>query len=174
MASNHGIKSVTNVIYFNAILYNAEKIERIDEKLQPFFGLPVITTEEFFFNHTDYYNKEMGDHLVKYFAAYDIIKSPSSLPQYKIMLLDFEEKYMEGHSRVVNVDIGYLALEKIVVASTKNFSHRLYIGEDIYGDLQLIRKNEKYNSLPWTYKDYKQDFVINFFENLRQVLLKSK
>ena len=72
---------------------------------------------------------------------------------------------IEG-KRIINIDPGYLATEKVVVASTKNFTHRIYIGKGIYGDLQLMRQKGVYAAMPWTYPDYIRPEAQDFFNRL--------
>lgn len=166
-----GIVKVNNVIYFNAILFGPIDVERLREVLGDVLGPEISKTEVFPFSHTNYYDNKMHLPLYKYFASYGVIESPANLPLYKRILVDIEKAFSVNNKRLVNIDIGYLALEKIVVASTKNFSHRLYLGMGVYGDLQFLRFQNKYKALDWTFPDYKENFVLQFFENLRNSLL---
>jgi hypothetical protein len=59
-----------------------------------------------------------------------------------------------GGRREANIDPGYLLLERLVLATGKNFSHRIYVGRGIYADLTLIYQRGAYRALPWTYPDY--------------------
>jgi hypothetical protein len=61
-------------------------------------------------------------------------------------------------------------MEKIVAASTKNFTHRVYLRDNIYGDLQLLRRKGRYIPMEWTFQDYAFDFTIGFFEKARKIL----
>lgn len=166
-----GIKVVNKVIYFNAILFGPIDLEDVKKNLESLFGPEIYQTENFPFTHTDYYNSKMYPPLHKYFAAYNIIESPANLAIYKRILVDIEKTCSKDNRRFVNIDIGYLALEKIVVASTKNFSHRIYIGKGVYGDLQFLRLKNKYKPMDWTFPDYKQNFVLQFFEKVRNFLI---
>jgi len=170
MVFGGGVRKPQKVIFFNAILIDSTFIGKIDEYLIDIFGLPILKSEVFSFNHTDYYKDEMGENLVKYFACYDIIDYPDKLPLFKRVAVEIEEFFMEKGKRKVNIDPGYIALEKVVAASTKNFSHRIYLGDSIYADLQLYRKGKKYNPLPWTFYDYKTDNALTFFERARAIL----
>lgn len=172
MVYGGGVRKPLRVIYFNAILFNTEYISDPDAILEPLFGKPIVKSESFNFDHTEYYVKEMGGSLVKYFAGYDLIDFPDRLPLFKLNAVDLEETYKSEGKRVLNVDPGYVALEKVVAASTKNFTHRVYLKDNIFADLQLFRKQKKFRTLPWTFYDYQKDFVIDFFDDLRKVLYK--
>jgi hypothetical protein len=166
-----GIIKVNKVVYFNAILFGPVDIEHVREVLRDLLGPEISKTDVFPFSHTHYYDSKMHLPLHKYFASYDVIESPANLPLYKRILVDIEKAFTVNNKRFVNIDVGYLALEKIVVASTKNFSHRLYLGMGVYGDLQFLRLQKKYKPLDWTFPDYKENFVLHFFENMRNFLL---
>jgi hypothetical protein len=170
MVYGGGVRKPLKVIFFNAILFNSDYISDPDELLEPLFGKPILKTKYFNFDHTEYYVPEMGTSLVKYFAGYDIMDYPDKLSLFKLNAVDFEDSYLLNGKRIINVDPGYVALEKVVAASTKNFSHRIYLQENIYADLQLYRKNKKFQALPWTFYDYQKKFVIDFFDNLRKEL----
>jgi hypothetical protein len=170
MVYGGGVRKPLKVIYFNAILYNTDYIEEPDLILESLFGKPILKSKLFAFDHTDYYVPEMGKSLIKYFAGYELFDIPENLPLYKLNAIDLEDSYMRDGKRILNVDPGYVALEKVVAASTKNFSHRIYLKENIYADLQLIRKQKKFLPLPWTFYDYQLDFVVDFFNELRSIL----
>lgn len=165
------LKVVKKVIYFNAILFGPVDIERVKGVIESLLGPEILKTEIFPFTHTDYYDSKMFLPLYKYFASYNIIETPANLALYKRILVDVEKAFSKNNKRTINIDIGYLALEKIVVASTKNFSHRIYLRDGVYGDLQFIRFNNTYKPLDWTFPDYKQNFVLKFFESMRNFLL---
>jgi hypothetical protein len=165
------IRKVNKTVYFNAILFGCIDQQSVRHALEELFGPEVLQTEIFPFNHTDYYNEKMFLPLYKYFASYNIVESPANLALYKRLLVDIEKALSKENKRTVNIDVGYIALEKIVVASTKNFSHRIYLGEGIHGDLQFLRSGNKYKAQDWTFPDYKQNFVLKFFENTRNFLI---
>jgi hypothetical protein len=71
--------------------------------------------------------------------------------------------------RTLNLDPGYLSLAKVVLASTKDYSHRLYLGRGIYGEVTLFFKDKSYNPYPWTYPDYRTPEYINFFNQMRKI-----
>jgi len=171
MVYGGGVRYPLNVIYFNAILYNPEEIASPDDCILSLFGPPILKTKLFRFSHTDYYKKEMGEDLWKYFVGYNLIESPDRLALYKRLTVEIEMLYSRLGKRLLNIDVGYVAHEKIVLASTKNFTHRIYIDEGIYGDVQLMRKKGFYECLDWTYNDYKYDFVSKFFEKMRSLVL---
>ena len=74
--------------------------------------------------------------------------------------------------RSVNYDPGYLEAAKLVLATTKNFDHRLYLGNGIYGDVQLRFRKGAFAAMDWTYPDYQQQSVLDFFHLVRSWYLR--
>lgn len=170
MVTGGGFRQTGKVIYFNAILFNKDVVKNPDDIAMPIFGEPILKSPEFDFSHTSYYEPEMGQNLVKYFALYDRIEHPDDLPDYKMQAVAIEDVNQRDGKRVINIDPGYVAMEKVVAASTKNFTHRVYIRDNIYGDLQLYRRKGRYVPLEWTFQDYAFDSTIGFFEKARKLL----
>lgn len=170
MVTGGGFRQTGKVIYFNAILYNKDLVQEPDSIAMPIFGAPILKSAEFDFSHTSYYEPEMGEHLAKYFALYDVVEHPENLPDYKIQSVNIEDSIAVSGKRIINIDPGYVAMEKIVAASTKNFTHRIYLRDNIYGDLQLFRRKGAYIPMEWTFADYQFDFVLGFFEKARKLL----
>lgn len=170
MVTGGGFRQTGHVIYFNAVLFNKDQVKKPDDIAMPIFGEPILKSPEFDFSHTSYYEPEMGRNLVKYFALYERVETPEKLPDYKAQAVSIEDSNQTEGKRVINIDPGYVAMEKVVAASTKNFTHRIYIRNNIYGDLQLFRRKGRYVPLEWTFQDYSFDFTLGFFEKARKIL----
>ncbi len=162
------IRSPQKVVYFSAIMYSADLLD-MGDPLDIFtnaFGKVSVISEKFIFNYTQYYAPEMGKELYKFFVGTEVVDSPGLLPVFKHKAIEIENKFSVNNNRTINIDPGYMAVEKVVVASTKNFTHRIYIGDNIYGDLQLMRQKGRLTAMPWTYEDYTRIETINFFDKL--------
>ncbi|MCH7754248.1 DUF4416 family protein [candidate division KSB1 bacterium] len=57
---------------------------------------------------------------------------------------------------------------KLVVASAKNFAHRIYLGRGIYGDLQLRYCQGAFVENECPYPDYKSEPILQFLEKTRK------
>ncbi|MGD8978853.1 MAG: DUF4416 family protein [candidate division WOR-3 bacterium] len=135
------------------------------------FGNAVLKSDTLKFNHTTYYNDEMGSDLVRQWCAFDRLVSPDILARLKIMTNAIEMKYRnEKGGRRVNIDPGLLSLSSLILASTKNYAHRIYLGQGVYAEITLIYKNHKFNALDWTYPDYQEDSALEFFQRARAIL----
>jgi hypothetical protein len=68
----------------------------------------------------------------------------------------------------VNVDPGYVDRMKLVLATTKDASHRVYIGSGVHGDVELVYQCGTYAPLEWTYPDYREPATLDFFAKVRR------
>jgi len=131
------------------------------------FGEIEYKSELFPFDETDYYAKEMGGDLVRRFVAFTRLVAPGFLADIKRRTNDIERRQSGGGSRIINIDPGLLTAERVILASGKNYSHRIYLGGGIFADLTLIYKNGEFVALPWTYPDYGAKKVREMFCKLR-------
>jgi hypothetical protein len=125
-----------------------------------------------FSSFTDYYQREMGDKLNKIFVVYSDLGPPERLPELKIKSINLEKKFAVKGSRQINLDPGYICQAKLVLATTKNYSHRLYLGHGIFGDLHLQFYHGSFQKQPWTYPDYLQVEMVQFFNEVRMGYMK--
>ena len=135
-------------------LKNKELVVPVIEDLIGRMGDVDIISPWIPFDQTRYYRKEMGSPLFRRIFAFQTLIEQSDLPDIKYATNAIEEKYRQDKRRSVNIDPGYLLYERFVLATGKNFSHRIYIGRKIYADLTLVFRKGKFRSLPWTYPDY--------------------
>ena len=168
----------TNVLYFSAILYRKDLYSQEDlVKLhQEILGenYELFTPNE---NPlVGYYSKEMGeaDNLTRIFVIDKTPKERQLSVELKLKAIDLEQSHLEGESRTINWDIGYLALEQMVLLTAKPFTHRLHLSNNIYGDLTYVFTKGAYDFLPWTYPDYKASEKVEFFSKYRRLLLPKK
>lgn len=135
--------------------------------LQALYGPLRSISEARPFGHTQYYRDEMGDDLKKCYVAFAQWIDPAELPNIKCRTNELELQWQQDGRRRINLDPGYIEAAKLVLASTKNFSHRIYIGAGIYGDVQLVWRAGHFCVNPWTYPDYREPETVLFFEQVR-------
>ena len=119
------------------------------------------------FDYTSYYEQEMGAPLFRRMVVFKQLTQQSELSEIKLATNAIENTYRQQDKRQVNIDPGYLLLERFVLASGKNFSHRIYIGGGIYADLTLVYQHGAFQTLPWTYPDYADRPMTDFLEQVR-------
>jgi len=71
--------------------------------------------------------------------------------------------------RPVNLDSGYIEQAKVILASTKNFYHRIYLGGGVFGEVTMHFRNNTYQFFPWTYPDYQSKDYQEFFLRMRHI-----
>ena len=123
------------------------------------------------FDYTSYYEKEMGKPLFRRMLTFKSLIEQLDLAGAKLTTNRLEQYHTHNGRRGVNIDPGYLLNERFVLASGKNFSHRIYIGRRIYADLTLIYQRGAFEILPWTYPDYRTEMYHEFFRKLRAAYL---
>lgn len=120
------------------------------------------------FSHSSYYDAEMGSGLTKTLWAFSRSIERERIVDMKLSAVKLEKKYAVNGKRRVNIDPGLLTPENFILATGKNFTHRVYLGRGVFADLTLTyRKGEGYCALPWTYRDYQLKEVTTFLEKNR-------
>jgi hypothetical protein len=168
-------------LFFALMAGDAEILEQCERDLACLYGEMDLRSEVFSFDpFTDYYAKEFGTGLVKRIVAADGLVAAEDLMAIKVRTNEMEREFAtrtgaaarehDGPRRVVNIDPGYLNLSKIVLASTKDHWHRLYVGRGIFEEITLSyrRKEASFRAMPWTYPDYQAPERIAFFLRLRE------
>ena len=136
------------------------------------FGKVDFISEKFPFNFTEYYAKEMGEELFRHFITFEQFIEMIQLPDIKQATNRLEKKYSSPNgNRRINMDPGYLCLEHVILATTKGYTHRPYLREGIYADLTMVYRNKSFQTLEWTYPDYRQEKVIELFNEFRKKYL---
>ena len=140
----------------------------VEDILQQQFGSIVLRSQAFPFVHTSYYTREMGEGLTRLYLAFAPLIHITALAATKHTTNRLEGRWAAAPGqRRVNLDPGYLDLGKVVLASTKNHAHRLYIGAGIYAEVTLRYRQKSFQAWEWTYPDYQLPITVNFFNHLR-------
>ncbi len=169
------IKIPLQVKFFVGILL-AEKTlwEEVKELLTDLLGKIQMESPFLDFTFTDYYREEMGKNIKRKLVLFEGLKDPALLSTIKIQTNMLEETFAnrDGFSRPVNLDPGYVETSKVILASTKNFFHRIYIGSGIFAEVTLHWRGKKWNFFEWTYPDYRTTEYLEFFSKARDTYLK--
>ena len=140
------------------------------------WGAVALVSERFRFEQTDYYEPTMGADLLKVFFAFETLLEPSQLVLRKHQANRWEESYRQTRShrevRPLNLDPGYISEAKLVLASTKDRDHRIYLSDGIYAEGTLFFHSGCWQARSWTYPDYRCDSYHRFFERCRTYLRK--
>ncbi len=142
-------------------------LEPAARTLSEVFGPVDLMSRWLPFDFTSYYEPEMGKPLFRRLLAIKPLVAQEELPGIKHRTNGLETEYSDGGLRKINIDPGYLLLERFVLATGKNYSHRIYIGENIYADLTLTYTKGAFQTLPWTYPDYASPEIRQFLLQVR-------
>ncbi len=153
------------------------------EQVRSHWGEILMLSEPFDFAESEYYRKTMGEGLKKQFCAMSAWYDPSELAADKRRSNQWEIDYAtlpssEGTTeanipeRPLNIDPGYMSMTKIVLASTKNREHRIYLRDGIYAEVTLAYRDQAWQPMAWTYPDYQRADVRAFFHQARGLFAK--
>jgi hypothetical protein len=122
------------------------------------------------FPYTTYYDNEMGNGIRRQTAGFVSLVAQGSLPDIKLRTNEIETGLLREGKRQVNIDPGLLSEERLVLATGKNFTHRVYLRDGIFADLTLVYQKGEYRPLPWTYPDYREPEFLHYLAVLRKKL----
>lgn len=154
----------------------AQRAEMLDVAcglLREEFGPVDIVSPDWPFTFTHYYDAQMGTGLLRRFVAFETLIDPGALRAIKRRTNELElqlARQFTSAPRPVNLDPGYIAPSKLVLASAKDFSHRIYLGEGIYAEITLQYRDQGWQKLPWTFPDYGSGLYDEFLSAVRQKL----
>jgi len=145
--------------------------DQIFDRLEAIAGPCDLISKWLDFDFTDYYYKEMGSPLYRRLIAFKPLIDQEQLASVKIATNGVEKTCSDQGNRQVNIDPGYLLSSRFVLATGKEYSHRIYIGKNIYADLTLMYTKQGFKTLEWTYPDYASGAVTGFLEKVRKKYL---
>lgn len=151
---------------------NKKLFDKVEEFFVSDFGNIDYRSPVILFDHTDYYKKEMGHPLKRRFVSFEKLIRPEQLAQIKVKTNSIEEKFSIRGKRRFNIDPGYVSESKLILATTKDYSHRIYLSKGIYAEVTLAWKKGSFQPFEWTYPDYKTGRYINILNGIRNTYMK--
>ncbi len=153
--------------YDDALIWARARVERD-------WGPTALVSERFDFSETRFYEASMGTEIKKELWAFERLVDPAQLAELKHISNDVEDEFRRLHDypepRPLNLDPGYLSEAKLVLATTKDRDHRLYLDRGIYAEVTLYYHGRAWQSRPWTYPDYQRSDYHQFFTRCREYL----
>lgn len=138
------------------------------DALRDRFGPPEAVSPWEPFTHSRYYEPEMGEGLLRAFAALAGLRDSGELADWKLASNDLEARWAGEGGRRVNLDPGLLDLTHVVLASGKAAGHRVHLGRGIHAELEYLYEGSSFRPVPWTYPDYREPATIEFFNRVRE------
>lgn len=170
MASLRPVKPVQ--LFCGLISGDPDLMDRAVRLLKGYQGPTDLVSATWPFDMTDYYLSEMGEDLLRRFVSFEKLIDPGALAGIKLLTNDLERRIcadlaLPEDRRLVNLDPGYVTLAKVVLATTKDYSHRVYLRDGIYAESTLRWLEGRWQPWPWTYPDFASDRYHDFLTELR-------
>jgi hypothetical protein len=167
------ICTLKKVKLFCGIISSSAKIEqRSLAALEKKFGEIDLTSAIIPFDFSDYYNPEMGNNLKRFWISFKKLITATDIAGIKIFTNSTENSFAVNNKRCINIDPGYITPANVILATTKNYSHRIYLSGGIYGEVTVIYKKAEVAKLPWSYPDYLSNPATEFLLKARKTLIK--
>lgn len=157
-----------SMLFVGMLFGSKEHLHEAEKKLNESFGDTVLESPVMQWDYSGYYKKELGWHIQRKFIFFEKLINQDELRDIKVKTNAIETGLSTGGKRTVNLDPGYLTSAKVVLASTKDYSHRLYLGDGIFAEITLIY-NGGFQPHINTYRDYQDEKYIHLFEEAREI-----
>jgi hypothetical protein len=161
---------------FIGLLSNNESLfDPVARECSGLFGPIDRVSPPFPFSHTRYYEEEFGKDLKRRFVFFKEPISPGEIVTIKEKTNSLEDRWAvqtgKGRKRRMNIDPGYLNTVKVVLVSTKDVAHRIYLADGIYAEVTLVYRYGRFQVLEHTYPDFRSDAALDLFTGVRNGLL---
>jgi len=163
------VKLICGVIYKEEPIY-----QEVRKRLEAEWGTVDSESGAFPFDLTGYYEDEMGGGLVRRFMSFETLVRPESLPAAKLWAIELESIIRQERSvtgRPANIDPGYLTAAAMVMATAKDFAHRIALARGIYAHLEFLFTRAGVKVLDWTYPDLRREPAQAYFRAVRETYL---
>jgi hypothetical protein len=161
---NLRVKLITGLIYKDEAVFIKAR-----NKLIRKFGKIDFEAGPIDFNYTDYYEAEMGRGLKRRFISFAKLIPICDLYCIKLFTNRLEEKLSVAGLRTINIDPGYIDLAKLVLATTKDYAHRIFLQKGIFAEITLTYRKDTFSRNEWTYPDYCTKEYIDIFNQIRKL-----
>ncbi|MDR1784766.1 MAG: DUF4416 family protein [Endomicrobium sp.] len=167
------VKTPAKAKLFCGIIYFDEEVKlKSFVVLKKRLGKIDLTSNVITFDFSSYYNTEMGKSLKRFWISFEKLISVDMLAEIKVFTNFIENSFALDGKRRINIDPGYVNLANIVLATTKNYSHRIYVSCGIYAEVTMMYRKGGFTRFPWTYPDYLSETAREFFLKVRSCLMK--
>jgi hypothetical protein len=142
-------------------------LQQVVSALASRYGEVDFESDSLPFDFTQYYSPEMGEGLFRRFVTFRPLIPRDALVMIKGETNEIEGEFAVEGKRRINIDPGYICAEHLILATTKGYTHRPYLGAGIHADLTLIYRDGEFQPLEWTYPDYASPQVRGILQGVR-------
>ena len=158
---------------FVAVLWaDAGALDQARDRLSARWGRIDYEGPDRAFDLTNYYESEMGSNLLRRLIAFETLRSPEDLTADKRACIALEAELTGPGGRRVNLDVGYLDHNKIVLASIKAAGQKIYLRDGVYADLVARYAQGRYQPFAWTFPDFKDGRYDEELTRMREAYLR--
>ena len=158
------------VKFISGFIYTTESIYQSTKKyLERNFGPIDFESERIDFTFTEYYCPEMGKPLSRRFISFKKLRKPEHFVNIKLYCIKLEKKFAINLHRRINIDPGYINEAKLILTTTKDFAHRIYLSKGIYAEVTLTFLKDQFSEAPTTFPDYRTPQYKKIFFNIREI-----
>ena len=146
-------------------------LDEAERRLGALFGPVDLRSPLIEFDVTDYYEPQMGRDLKRRLVSFEQTIDPADIAGIKLATNTLERELAaldRSVPRPVNLDPGYVCGSKLVLATAKDRSQRLYVGRGVYVEITLEFRGGTFRPTPTTYRDYASDAYVDFFLEVRR------
>lgn len=161
-------------LFIGIIFKNAPLIPEIKPLLTSKFGPIDFESQILDFSYTNYYEKEFGVNLKRRFFGFFRLILPDRIAAVKIITNKIEKRFSGNNKRLINLDPGYLNDAKLILATTKDYAHRIYLKNGIYVENTLVFTKGAFAPYPWTYPDYQTKEYADIFGQIRNIFMRQR
>jgi hypothetical protein len=164
------VKLICGVIHKEDAAY-----AEVRRRLEAEWGRIDSESPAFPFDLTGYYEDEMGGGLVRRFMSFETLVPPETLPEAKLWTIALEAAIRQERGvtgRPANIDPGYLTASAVVMATAKDFAHRIPLARGIYAHLEFLFTRTGVKTLEWTYPDLRRETAQAYFRSVRDGYLR--
>lgn len=158
------------LLFTGTLFSNEDYYTKARQSLERIFGEIVMETPAIRWEFSAYYKDELGEPIYRRFIFFKNLIEQENLSTIKLTTNEIEKSLSSDGKRNINLDPGYMTPAKIVLASTKDYSHRIYLKDGIYAEVTLIFKKGQFIPHINTYKDYQDEKYLRIFMMARRLL----
>jgi hypothetical protein len=159
-------------LIMGVLISRPESLEGLLRRLERVWGRIDYQSQAVDFGFTHYYDEEMGPRIERLFVSFERLISPEILAAVKVQTNGIEDDFRDRGRRTVNLDPGMLSLGRLVLATTKDGSHRIPLQAGIFGEVTLVYERGRFKPLEWTYPDYRSPKYGEILQEIRQIYRK--
>ncbi len=166
------------LLFLAAFSQHDEALQWTRQQATDAWGPIALESPLFLFKETRYYEKSMGADLKKTLFVFSNLIDPAALADLKHETNRWEQQYAQQfpspESRPLNLDPGYVTEAKLVLATTKDRDHRIYLSRGIFAENTLYYARGTWQNRPWTYPNYQRSDYHQFLDRCREYYRQTK